>query len=192
VNLDGEQGPPHQGVMARSIKIIITAILLLASSAACSDEQVKDKVQAQNGQRVASASHLSIIQTGRVTDAARILDAEQLAGISKKLEDLERETGHQMVVVTVPTLDGQNVATFADNLGRQWGIGRSGHDDGVVLLVAPNERKARISVANGLESKLPDALCQQIMRDEMLPSFRNGNLPGGIDAGVTALVGKLM
>ena len=96
-----------------------------------------------------------------------------------------------MVIVTAPTLAGQDVATFTRKLGNDWGIGRKGVNDGVVLLVAPNERKVRISVGYGLEKTLSHAACQEIVDRRMLPRFREGDLPGGIDAGTDALIARL-
>ncbi len=104
---------------------------------------------------------------------------------------LEAATGHQMVVVTVSTLGGQDIASFTTELGNAWGIGSAERDDGIVLLVAPNERKVRIAVGYGLEKRLPDSLCQKIIDEDIIPHFRQRNLPGGIEAGVTALVAFL-
>ena len=96
-----------------------------------------------------------------------------------------------MVVVTVPSFGGLDVATFATNLSNDWGIGREGHNDGVLVLVAPNERKVRIAVGLGLEKTLTNDLCKQIIDEEMLPRFRNGDLPGGIEEGVDLLIARL-
>ncbi len=129
--------------------------------------------------------------TGRVTDAANILTPEQELRLSTKLEQLERTTNHQMVVVTAPTLGGADVATFTRNLANSWGIGRKDYDDGVVLLVAPNERQVRIAVGYGLEKTLPNAVCQQVLREHVMPRFQKGDIEGGIDAGATALIERL-
>jgi uncharacterized protein len=163
------------------------ALLLLAFCAACSNGQATS--QSQSSDRAQARPKLPL--AGRVTDAAEILDAAQEATLSTRLEQLERTTGHQMVVVTVPTLGGQDVAAFTRELGNAWGIGRAEENDGVVLLVAPHERKMRIAVGYGLERKLPDALCQQIIARLMLPRFRQADLPGGIDAGVKAVIDRL-
>ena len=96
-----------------------------------------------------------------------------------------------MVVVTVPSLGGEDVAKYTLRLANRWGIGRKGFDDGVVLLIAPNERKVRIEVGLGLEQILPDSLCSRIMENVIIPKFRKGDLPGGIDAGVTSLIERL-
>src|SRR5690606_17326498 len=104
----------------------------------------------------------------------------------------ERMTGHQLIVVTVPSLDGQDIAPYATNLANQRGIGRRGQDDGILLLVAPGERQARIAVGRGLETRLPDAAAREIMEMAILPLFRRGDIPAGIDAGASTIIGKLM
>jgi uncharacterized protein len=108
-----------------------------------------------------------------------------------KLAELERTTKHQLVVATVPSLGGRDVANFSRDLANAWRIGRNGNNDGVVLLVAPNERKVRIAVGYGLEKALTHEVCQQIIDSSMLPHFRQGDLPGGIEAGVDALIARL-
>lgn len=111
--------------------------------------------------------------------------------MTAKLEKLEAATHHQMVVVTVASLNGRDIADYAKDLGNAWGIGRKGYDDGVMILVAPNEHQVRIAVGYGLEKQLTDILCQQIINVQMLPRFRDGNLPGGIEAGTDALIARL-
>jgi len=132
----------------------------------------------------------AIAATGSVTDAANILSAEQKDRLAAKLETLEKTTGHQLRVVTAPTLGGADATAFTQNLANSWGMGGKRVKDSVVLLVAPQERKARIAVV-GLDKELPDAVCQQIMNEQMLPLFKAGDLPGAIEAGVDALVARL-
>ncbi len=138
-----------------------------------------------------AAAPSGLALAGPVTDAANVLTPAQEATISAKLERLERTTHHQMVVVTVPSLGGADIATFTTNLANRWRIGRKSHDDGVVLLVAPNQREVRIAVGYGLEKTLTDAACKQIIDEHMLPSFRKGDLPQGIASGVDALIARL-
>ena len=83
------------------------------------------------------------------------------------------------------------MARFTDRLGNQWGVGRRGINDGIVLLVAPNDRRARISVGSGLTRQLPDAVCQQVMSQVMIPAFKAGKVGLGIERGVAALLGRL-
>ena len=128
---------------------------------------------------------------GWVTDAADVLTPTQEANLSTKLQRLERTTHHQMVVVTVPSLGGSEIASFTRNLANRWRVGRKGHNDGVVVLVAPNERQVRIAVGYGLERTLTNALCKQIIDEQMLPHFEKGDLPRGIEAGVDSLIARL-
>lgn len=176
-----------QHVSVNRITKLIFGSLMLAVSVACSDGQASPQ-----SHRDTMAAAPAIALAGRVTDAAQLLTVDQEAALSAKLEKLEQATKHQMVVATVPSLEGQDVAEFTVRLTNSWGIGRKGYNDGVVLLVAPKERKARIAVGHGLEKKLPDGLCQEIMDRRILPRFREGDLAGGIDAGVDALVAKLV
>lgn len=129
--------------------------------------------------------------SGRVTDAADILSPVQEAALTAKLANLERRKGHQFVVVTTPTLGGETVEAYSLRMANRWGIGRKGYNDGVLLLVAPNERKVRIEVGFGLEATLTDPICAEILKQDVLPRFGAGDLPGGIDAGVIAIVQRL-
>ena len=175
--------------MRRLLKAVTFALALFA--VACSNGQSsslsKDRGPAANS----GAAIPAVALTGRVTDAANILTRNQQAALSDKLERLEQRTKHQMVVVTVPTLHGRDVADFTKDLANAWGIGRKGHNDGVVLLVAPNEHKVRIAVGYGLEGLLTHDVCQQIIDRTIVPHFRQGDLGGGIQAGTDALIAKL-
>ncbi|HEY6814083.1 MAG TPA: TPM domain-containing protein [Croceibacterium sp.] len=130
----------------------------------------------------------AIERTGWVTDAADILPDEVEQRLTAKLAKFERRTLHQMVVVTVPTLAGRDVAGVANDLGNAWHIGRAGHDDGIVLLVAPNDRRVRISTADGIMELLPDEVCRRIIDETMVPYFREGDLAGGTEAGADAII----
>lgn len=166
------------------------ALLLFILLSACTNSEAPTGSQSGT-QPLAVTSQAKLALAGRITDAVDILNDVQEANLTRRLRMLEEATGHQMVVVTVSTLGGQDIASFATELGNAWGIGRADKDDGVVVLVSPNERKVRIAVGYGLEQKLPNALCKGIIDEEMLPRFRDGNLPGGIEAGVMALAAHL-
>jgi uncharacterized protein len=125
---------------------------------------------------------------GRVTDAANVLSAEQRLTLSRELEQFERRTKHQMAVVTVTSLGSRDVADFARDLSNSWGIGRKCYNDGIMLLVAPHERKVRIAVGYGLENGLTHDVSQRIIDQQILPAFRRGDLPGGIEAGTQAII----
>lgn len=122
--------------------------------------------------------------TGRVVDGANLLSASDRAALEAELEALEAKSTDQVVVVTVPSLQGYPVEDFALALGRKWGIGQSGKDNGVLILVAPTERKVRIEVGRRLEPLLPDGKAGTIIRQTILPAFRRGDFSGGIKAGV--------
>lgn len=139
--------------------------------------------------------------TGRVVDQAGILPPDVEADLDRKLAELEARTTDQVVVATVSSLEGRDIADYGYRLGRAWGIGqsertqtvedRTGRDNGVILLIAPNERKVRIEVGYGLEPVLTDALSSVIIQSAILPKFRDGDLPGGVTAGVDAIVEQL-
>jgi uncharacterized protein len=129
--------------------------------------------------------------TGRVVDAAGILDPAAEARIEAKLRQFEDETTHQFVVATIPDLQGYDIADYGYQLGRAWGIGDRERNDGVVLLVAPNDRRVRLEVGYGLEGSLPDALASVIIQRDIAPAFRAGDFAGGIERGVEAVVTQL-
>ncbi|MEM6476127.1 MAG: TPM domain-containing protein [Pseudomonadota bacterium] len=129
--------------------------------------------------------------TGRVVDEADIIPADVEAELTTQLEALETQSQRQLVVVTVPDLQGYDEQTFTYQLGREWGIGDAERNDGAILLVAPNERRVRIEVGYGLEGYLTDALSALIIQNEILPRFRDDDYPGGIVAGTGAIVSQL-
>jgi uncharacterized protein len=129
--------------------------------------------------------------TGRVVDAANIIPDSDEAALTQKLETLETASSRQLVVATVPSLQGYDIADYGYQLGRSWGIGQKGANNGMILLVAPNERKVRIDVGYGLEPIMTDALSHQIITRQILPRFKAGDYPGGINAGADAIIGQL-
>jgi uncharacterized protein len=129
--------------------------------------------------------------TGRVVDAANILpDAEEVS-LTQKLAALEQASSRQLVVATVPDLQGYPIEDYGYQLGRKWGIGQKEANNGVILLVAPNDRKVRIEVGYGLEPIVTDALSSVIINRQILPAFKAGDYPGGIRAGADALIEQL-
>lgn len=129
--------------------------------------------------------------TGRVVDAANILSDAQEAELTAKLEQSEAATTHQLVVVTVPDLQGYEISDFGYRLGREWGIGDAERNDGALLIVAPNERKVRIEVGYGLEPKLTDGMSSLIIQRQILPAFKQGDMPRGINAGADAIIRQI-
>lgn len=126
--------------------------------------------------------------TGRVVDRADVLPAEAEADLSSRLSALEAQTSDQVVVVTLPRLNGAKIEDVGLALGRGWKIGRGDVDNGVILLLAPNERRVRIEVGYGLEALLTDERAARVIRDQILPRFSEGNLQGGIDSGVNGII----
>jgi len=131
------------------------------------------------------------VLTGRVVDDAHLLRPDQIAALDSKLAGLEAQSRRQLVVVTVPGLDGEDIADFGVKLGRAWGIGSKQRNDGLLLIIAPIERKARVEVGYGLEGIVTDALSDLIIRHDMAPRFRNGDYAGGINAAVDNLIAQL-
>ncbi|UAB77579.1 TPM domain-containing protein [Erythrobacter sp. SCSIO 43205] len=130
--------------------------------------------------------------TGRVVDTADIIPADVEAQLTAKLEALETQSQRQLVVTTVPDLQGYEIADYGYQLGREWELGDAERNDGALLIVAPNDRKVRIEVGYGLEGYLTDALSSLIIQNEILPRFRDGDMPGGIAAGTDAIISQLM
>ncbi len=126
--------------------------------------------------------------SGRVVDAAGILDGSARASLDAKFAAQEARTSDQLVVATVPSLQGTSVEDYANRLFRHWKIGQADKNNGVLLLVAPNERKVRIEVGYGLEGVLPDAVASTIISTTVLPAFRAGDFAGGISRGVDAVL----
>jgi uncharacterized protein len=122
--------------------------------------------------------------TGRVVDNAAVIPADVEARIEGKLAALEEKTTDQFVVVTLPSLQGTAIADFGYQLGRHWGIGQAGKDNGLLLIVAPEEREVRFEVGYGLEGTMTDALSRVIIENAILPRFRADDMAGGIERGV--------
>ena len=129
--------------------------------------------------------------TGRVVDAAHVLDAATQADLTEKLAALEQRTTRQLVVVTLPSLGGDDIADYGYQLLRHWGIGQKGQNNGVVFIVVPSEHKVRIEVGYGLEGVLTDALSSVILQRAVLPKFRAGDVQGGIVDGTGAIISQL-
>lgn len=129
--------------------------------------------------------------TGRVVDQAGLLDVETTTRLEQKLQAHEAATGNQLVVVTLKDLQGLEIEDYGYQLGREWGIGQKGKNNGVLLMVVPSLRKVRIEVGYGLEGVLTDALSANIVQAVILPRFRDGNFTQGINEGVDAIIQAL-
>ncbi len=126
--------------------------------------------------------------TGRVVDEAGALSPATVEGLAKMLAAHEQATGDQVVVVTLESLQGYSIEDFGYQLGRFWGIGQKGKNNGVLLIVAPKEHKVRIEVGYGLEGELTDALSSTIIDRDILPAFRRGDFDAGVLAGTGTIL----
>jgi uncharacterized protein len=129
--------------------------------------------------------------SGRVVDDAHVLSAQTQAELTAKLAGLEAKTGRQLVVVTLPSLQGYDIEDYGYQLGRAWGIGQKGQNNGALFIVAPSEHKVRIEVGYGLEPILTDALSSVILQTRVLPKLRAGDVNGGVSAGTDAIIAQL-
>ena len=131
--------------------------------------------------------------TGRVVDQADLLRPEQEIDISSKSAALEAQTKRQFVVATVKSLEGYEISDYAYRLGRAWGIGQKQEDDGVILLVAPNERKVWITTGYGAGAFLTDAMSGVIVREKIIPEFKKNppDYGAGITAGADAIIQQM-
>jgi uncharacterized protein len=125
---------------------------------------------------------------GRVNDYAGVMSKEQARGLESRLAQFEQETGHQVAVLTIPTLDGEDIEGFSIRVAENWKIGKKGFDNGVILVVAIKDRRLRLEVGYGLEGALPDAIAKTIISDYIVPGFRAQNYAGGIIAGIDAVL----
>lgn len=141
--------------------------------------------------RVKPAGYDFPVLSGRVVDSAGLLSIGARRKLSNQLVDAERRSKHQFVVVTVKSLGGHTIEEYGLNLGNFWGIGRPCVADGVLLIVAPNERKVRIEVGKGLETVLTNEEARAIIETDILPRFKAGNLPDGIALGSEAIIREI-
>jgi uncharacterized protein len=133
--------------------------------------------------------------TGLVVDAANVLPPDQEAALTAKLEALQKETKRQLVVATIPDLQGYSLEEYGYKLGRTWGVGLHDVNNGAILFIAPNEpagrRGPRIEVGRGLEPIMTDALSSVIINQDMIPRLKTGDIPGALNAGVDSLSQQL-
>lgn len=125
---------------------------------------------------------------GRVNDLAKMLSAETVARLDQKLAGFERETTNQVSVLTIASLQGDDIDQFSIRVAEQWKLGQKGKDNGVLLVIAQAERKVRIEVGMGLQGVLPDITAAKIIREVMRPYLKTGNFDQGITVGVDAII----
>jgi uncharacterized protein len=129
--------------------------------------------------------------SGRVVDAAHLLSAEQVAQLTQLSDEVEKASSRQLVVATIPDLQGYDIADYGYQLGRAWKIGQKEANNGILLIVAPTERKVRIEVGYGLEPIMTDGLSSQIINEQIVPRFKAGDIAGGIVAGAQAIAAQM-
>jgi uncharacterized protein len=128
---------------------------------------------------------------GRVNDLAGLLSDGAESRLTARLAELERDTGAQLVVLTIPTLEGDSIDDFSMRAAETWKLGHKGVDNGVLVVIARDERLVRIEVGYGLEGALTDAESGRIIRGLMTPRFRSGDFDGGVEAAVEAIAAKI-
>jgi uncharacterized protein len=161
------------GAVPRLIALLGALCLSLAGSAASAQPQFPDR------------------GTSPVVDAANVIDPATEAQLTARLDAFEEANQRQFVVATVPSLQGNEISDYGYQLGRHWGLGDTENDDGIILLVAPNERKVRIEVGYGLEAIMPDGLAYDVIEQDILPRFRENDMTGGIVAGTNRIIQHL-
>ncbi len=168
-------------------KLPLLAVFALLSLAGCNNF-----ASAQQGGAWPTAAAKPLSPAGAakdwVADEAHILEEAAEAQMTAQLQKLERQSGHQLLVRTVVSLNKQSIENYSLCLADRLGIGRKDYDDGALILVAPNERQARIELGYGLESDIPDERAKIIMDAHMLPLFREGNYEAAVEAGVREMV----
>jgi uncharacterized protein len=126
--------------------------------------------------------------SSRVTDTTATLTAEQAQALESKLAAFEAKKGSQIAVLIVPTTQPEDIAEFGIKVLDLWRIGRKGVDDGLIFIIAKDDRKLRLEVGYGLEGVIPDAIAKRIIAETITPYFKNGDFVGGVDAGVDQII----
>jgi uncharacterized protein len=173
------------------IRATLLLPLLALSSAACDARASACNVPARNPVESGGSAKPLPALIGRVVDRADVLTARAEAALAARLAALEKATTDQLVVVTVESLHGERINDLGLRLGNGWEIGQKGVDNGVLLIVAPNDRQARIEVGYGLEGLLTDERAGQILKERAIPNFAEGRVERGISEGVAAIAATL-
>ncbi len=126
--------------------------------------------------------------TGRITDNAQILSTETRQSLTETLKEYEDRTTNQIAVLTIPTLDGESIEEYAVKVFDAWKLGQKGKDNGILIIVVPNDHRMRIEVGYGLEPILTDGMAGEIIRTKMTPRFKEGDYDGGITNGALAVI----
>lgn len=140
---------------------------------------------------LAQAQQAVPLLSARVLDSTATLDAAQMQQLESKLKSFEQSHGTQIVVLLVPGTQPEDIASYANRVANNWKIGRKDVGDGVLLIVAKNERKVRIEVAKTLEGAIPDLAAKRIIDEAITPRFKQGDFAGGLDAAVDQLIARI-
>lgn len=127
----------------------------------------------------------------RVTDLTATLTAEQIKALEDKLEAFEAKKGSQIAVLILPTTQPEEIEAYSIRVAEAWKIGRKKVDDGIILIVAKDDRTLRLEVGRGLEGAIPDAIAKRVLAETIKPHFKTNDYAGGIDAGVTQIIGLI-
>lgn len=163
------------GSCSAAVRLVLAALCLLAA------------VTVTWAQDVLSVPPLS----GRVVDQTGTLNAAQSSALSAKLASIEQTLGSQVVVLMVPTTQPEDIASYAQRVGDQWKVGRREVGDGLLIVVAKNDRKVRIEVAKTLEGAIPDLMAKRIINEQITPAFKAGDFAGGLNAAVDAVAARI-
>jgi len=125
---------------------------------------------------------------GRITDAAHVLSTSELASLTTLLADYERETHHQIVILTVPTSGSETIESYSRRVADLWRPGLAGWNDGILVTLAIRDRHVRIELGSGMEKYISDERAKAIIDTTMVPFFRNGDFAGGLRAGLLPLM----
>lgn len=171
-------------MVQRDLRIAVAALALAVALIAL------PLTRAARGQMIPADALLQRLSaTGHVSDFAQVLDAAQRSALEERLVQLRKKTGAEMAVVTLRSLEGGQIDDFANKLFQKWGVGKKGQDNGVLLLVAIEDRKARIEVGYGLEPILPDALVGRVLNEQLFPAFKQQRYAEGLDQAAQHIVG---
>lgn len=129
--------------------------------------------------------------SGRVVDQTGTLGAEQHSALTAKLAGIEQTLGSQVVVLLVPTTQPEDITSYTQRVGEQWKIGRRDVGDGLLIVVAKNDRKVRIEIAKALEGAVPDLMAKRIINEQITPAFKAGDFAGGLNAAVDAVAARI-
>ncbi|HRZ02080.1 MAG TPA: TPM domain-containing protein [Burkholderiaceae bacterium] len=143
------------------------------------------------GLPVAAQQLLPVPPLARVTDSAGALAPEAKLAMEEKLANFEKAHGSQVAVVIVPSTQPEPIEDYAHRVGEAWKIGRKGVGDGLLIVVAKDDRRVRIDVARALEGAIPDAAAKRVIREHIAPAFQRGDYAGGINAGLDRLFGLI-